>query len=252
LTVPYDLGQPYFVGMPHFPVHPPFLYGLTKLHGEIVLPEGGSSAADVITMGGHTGTHIDALNHFSCAGKFYNGKSVVDVQSYGGGVRHLSVDTIPPIARRAVLFDIAGLLEVQALEADFIVTPDHLKRCEVNVEPGDIALVRTGWAQFWRDPVKYASSIRMPGVELAGAKWLSERKPFAVGSDTLAFERMPSPNMAVHVHLLVETGIHIIENLNLEALAKDRVREFFFVGAGLKIEGGTGAPIRPLGFVQKL
>ena len=48
--------------------------------------------------------------------------------------------------------------------------------------------------------------------------------------------------MAVHIHLLVETGIHIIENLNLEELARDKVREFFFVGAPLKIEGGTGAP----------
>ena len=111
-------------------------------------------------------------------------------------------------------------------------------------------LIRTGWAQFFRDPVKYASALRMPGVELAGAKWLSERKPYSVGSDTLAFEHMPSPKMAVHVHLLVESGIHIIENLNLEELARDKVREFLFVGAPLKIEGGTGAPIRPMAFLS--
>src|SRR5215203_465151 len=113
--------------MPHFPTHSPFLYGLTKLHGEIWLPEGGSSAADVITMGGHTGTHIDALNHFSCAGKFYDGQNVLSVQSYGGGVRHLSVDTIAPIARRAVLLDIASLLNAGALEADVVITPEHLE-----------------------------------------------------------------------------------------------------------------------------
>ena len=78
--------------MPHFPTHSPFLYGLTKVHGEIVLPDGGSSAADVITMSGHTGTHMDALNHFSCAGKFFDGQDVRSVQSYGGGIRHLSVE----------------------------------------------------------------------------------------------------------------------------------------------------------------
>ena len=44
----YDLAQPYFVGMPHFPTHPPFLFGLTKKHGEYRLPSGGSSAADAI------------------------------------------------------------------------------------------------------------------------------------------------------------------------------------------------------------
>jgi kynurenine formamidase len=246
---PYDLAQPYFIGMPHFPVHSPFLYGLTKLHGEIVLPDGGSSAADVITMSGHTGTHMDALNHFSCAGKFYDGQDVQSVQSYGGGIPHLSVGTIAPIARRGVLLDIAGLLGVDALGADDVVTPEHLTDCGVSINAGDVVLVRTGWAQFFRQPAKYASAMRMPGVELAGAAWLSEKKPFSVGSDTLAFERMPSPKMAVHVHLLVHTGIHIIENLNLEELARDRVREFWFVGAPLKIECGTGSPIRPMAFV---
>jgi kynurenine formamidase len=247
---PYDLAQPYFVGMPHFPTHSPFLYGLTKLHGEIGLPDGGSSAADVITLSGHTGTHIDALNHFSCLGKFFDGQEVQSVQSYGGGVRHLAVDSIEPIVRRAVLLDIACALNVSALEPDAVITPEQLDQCDADIHPGDIVLIRTGWGQFFRDPGKYASGLRMPGVELAGAKWLSERKPFAVGSDTLAFEHMPSPKMAVHVHLLVETGIHIVENLNLELLARDKVREFMFVGAPLKIEGGTGAPIRPLGFVQ--
>ena len=245
---PYDLAQPYFVGMPHFPTHSPFLYGLTKVHGEIPLPDGGSSAADVITMAGHAGTHMDALNHFSCAGKFYDGHDVVSVQSYGGGVRHLSIDTVEPIARRGVLLDVAALLGVDALDADTVITPEHLARVQVDIQPGDVVLIRTGWARYFRDPVKYASALRMPGVELAGAKWLSERKPYSVGSDTLAFERMPSPKMAVHVHLLVESGIHIIENLNLEDLARDKVREFFFVGAPLKIEGGTGAPIRPMAF----
>jgi kynurenine formamidase len=71
---------------------------------------------------------------------------------------------------------------------------------------------------------------------------------FAVGSDTIAFEKVPSADMAVHVHLLVESGIHIIEVLQLEELAKDRVREFTFVAAPLKIEGATGAPVRPLAF----
>jgi kynurenine formamidase len=245
---PYDLAQPYFVGMPHFPTHSPFLYGLTKVHGEIPLPDGGSSAADVITMAGHAGTHMDALNHFSCAGKFYDGHDVVSVQSYGGGVRHLSIDTVEPIARRGVLLDVAALLGVDALDTDTVITPEHLARVQVDIQPGDVVLIRTGWARYFRDPVKYASALRMPGVELAGAKWLSERKPYSVGSDTLAFERMPSPKMAVHVHLLVESGIHIIENLNLEDLARDKVREFFFVGAPLKIEGGTGAPIRPMAF----
>ncbi len=40
--------------------------------------------------------------------------------------------------------------------------------------------------------------------------------------------------MAVHVHLLVESGIHIIECLNLEDLAASGAREFLFVAAPLE------------------
>ena len=55
--------------------------------------------------------------------------------------------------------------------------------------------------------------------------------------------------MPVHVHLLVERGIHIIECLNLEELAAARVRSFVFVASPLKIRGATGAPLQPLGLV---
>jgi kynurenine formamidase len=54
--------------------------------------------------------------------------------------------------------------------------------------------------------------------------------------------------MPVHLHLLVESGIHIIEVLNLEELARDRIYEFVLVAAPMKIRGATGAPVRPLAF----
>lgn len=55
--------------------------------------------------------------------------------------------------------------------------------------------------------------------------------------------------MPVHVHLLVKSGIHIIEVLNLEDLAADGVYTFTFIAAPLKIRGGTGSPVRPLALV---
>src|SRR5215472_17368147 len=101
----YDLAQPYFVGMPHYPTHPPFLFGLTKKHGDLVLEGGVSSAADSIALGSHVGTHIDALCHFSCGGKLHGGMDATAVQSDGGGIREHSVDNIAPILRRGVLLD---------------------------------------------------------------------------------------------------------------------------------------------------
>jgi kynurenine formamidase len=246
----YDLAQPYFLGMPHHPSHPPFLFSLTKMHGDYVHPSGMSSAADSIAMSGHTGTHIDALCHFSCNGRFFNGSAVVDAQSWDKGVTELSVDTIEPIVRRGVLLDIAGAMGVDALPRDFVVTPDHMDHVaatqQVEIEPGDVVLLRTGWARFWRSAKQYLSEVHGPGVALGGARWLSARKVFAAGADTIVFEFQPDPAMPVHVHLLVESGIHIVENLNLEQLAAEKLYTFTFVAAPLKIEGGTGAPVRPL------
>jgi len=245
----YDLGQPYFPGMPHYPTHPPFLYSLTKKHGELLYGDGSTSAADAIALGTHVGTHIDALSHFSCNGICFGGREVE--QSYEGGMSRLGVDSIAPIVRRGVLLDIAGLEGVEALPADFEITSDHLSRatrCEI--QGGDIVLLRTGWARYFMDAKRYINNIVAPGPGIEAARWLSSRKLFAAGSDTVAFEKVPNPSMPVHVHLLVESGIHIIEVLNLEELARERVHEFEFVGSPMNIRGATGAPLRPLAFAS--
>ena len=240
----YDLAQPYFTGMPHHPTHPPFLFSLVKRHGDYTGPAGHSSASESFALGGHVGTHIDALCHYSCDGKLYGGQDVENVQSYAGGIEKLSVDTIPPIVRRGVLLDIAG---ATILPEDFEITPAHLEAAQtVEIRPGDVVLLRTGWATYWDDPRRYVSGVRGPGPALAAARWLSARGIFAAGSDTLAFEKVPAPGMPVHVHLLVEQGIHIMECLNLEELSAACVYEFLFIAAPLKIRGATGAPIRPI------
>ena len=247
----FDLAQPYFVGMPHHPSHPPFLYSLVKQHGEYTGPGGVSSASDAIAAGTHVGTHIDALCHFSCGGKMFGDVEAAAVQSYAGGLIAHSVDTIEPILRRGVLLDIAG---DAPLAKDREVTPEDLDaavRTEgVEIQPGDVVLLRTGWAAYFDDPAKFVAQVHGPGPARAGAEWLSRRGVFAAGSDTVAFEKAPDPAMPVHVHLLVESGIHIIECLNLEALAAARVYEFLFVALPLKIRGATASPIRPVAIVQ--
>jgi len=243
----YDLGQPYFTGMPHWPAHPPFLFGLTKQHGDMVGPAGNSSAADAMALGSHVGTHIDALCHFSCGGMLHGGHAVDNLQSYGGGLKKYSVDTVAPILRRGVLLDLAG---TGPLTEDCEITPEQLEAArKTEIRRGDVVLLRTGWARYFEDARKFVNETRLPGPGLAAAQWLSAQGIFAVGSDTVAFEKSPVAEMPVHVHLLVESGIHIIECLNLEELAADGVAEFLFVGVPMKIRGATGAPVRPLALV---
>lgn len=249
----YDLSQPYFPGMPHYPTHPPFLYGLAKRHGDFVNPGGSSSAADAIALGTHVGTHIDALCHFSQDGALHGGAPAEETQSYAGGVEAHSIDTVAPIWRRGVLLDVASFQRLESLPEDCVISARLLEETAaaegVEVGEGDVVLIRTGWGRFFEDPRRFLGGMKGPGPELEGARWLSARRIFAAGSDTVAFERIPAPSMPVHVHLLVESGIHILEVLNLEDLARDRVWEFLFVAAPLKIRNATGAPVRPLAVV---
>ncbi len=243
-----DLAQAYFPGMPHYPTHPPYLFGLVKQHGEVVMGNGGSSSADGIALGSHVGTHMDALSHFSCDGRWFGNVPVE--QSQTAGMASHTIAEVAPILRRGVLFDIAGLEGVDALPANCTITPEHLAACGVEPKPGDVALIRTGWGRYFEDAKLFITgnvnaAVNGPGITLPGAKWLSERGIFAAGSDTVAFERVPSKDMEVHVHLLVEKGIYIIECLHLEELAASEAKEFLFAAAPLKLRGGTGAPIRP-------
>ena len=251
----FDLGQPYYVGMPHHPNHPPFLFGLNKKHGDYVAPNGASSASEALTLGGHVGTHIDALCHFSCGGRLHGGEEAAGVQSYDAGLRRHSVDTIAPILRRGVLLDVAGHHGMDALPPDFEITPEDFEAVEyaqkVEVQPGDVVLLRTGWGRYWNDAARFISQVHGPGPGETGAHWLSRRSVFAAGSDTVAFEKVPAPAMPVHVHLLVESGIHIVECLNLEELAARRAWAFLFVAVPMKIRGGTGSPVRPLALAAR-
>jgi len=245
----YDLAHPYFTGMPHHPSHPPYLFSLNKLHGDYVMPNGGSNTSEALALGGHLGTHMDALCHFSCGGKLFGGHDVKTSQSYEQGMKQLSVDTVEPIVRRGILLDIAGLQRVESLAADFEITPEHMEAAaseeKLEVQQDDIVLLRTGWGAFFSDPARFAAQMHGPGPADRGAHWLSSKKVFAAGSDTVNFELAPSRTMPAHIHLLVESGIYIMECLNLEQLARDKVFEFIFVAAPLKIRGGTGSPIRP-------
>jgi kynurenine formamidase len=240
----YDLAQPYFVGMPHHPSHPPFLFSLVKQHGEYFGPSGNSSASDAVALGTHVGTHMDALCHFSCNGRLFGGEEAAGAQSYGEGLTRHAIDGVAPVLRRGVLLDLAAN---GPLPEDCEITPADLESAvRADIRPGDVVLIRTGWAQYFQDPARFISQVHGPGPALAGAHWLSRRGIFAAGSDTVAFEKVPDAAMPVHVHLLVETGIHIIECLNLETLAAAGVREFLFIALPLKLRGATGSPIRPV------
>jgi kynurenine formamidase len=246
----YDLGQPWHPGMPHHPLHPPFIYGLARKHGDVHYEGGGSSANDLFAFGGHTGTHLDAVGHISKDGMLFGGIEAAAAQDYAAGLSRRSIEETPPIIARGVLLDIPGLKGVKVLEKGYPVSREDLQEAmtlqKIRIEPGDVALVRTGWAKYWNDPNLFNDHEGVPGVTLGAARFLAEAGVRLTGSDTTAYEVVPSKSLEVHIFLLVERGIQIMEMLNLEELAREKVYSFLFVVIPLKIKGGTGSPIRPI------
>ncbi len=252
-----ELGHPFFTGMPCSPNHPGFRMTLIRRHGDMVRPDGGSAANEIIVTGGHVGTHVDALAHVSHDGLMHGGVDASDAQ-VGGVFRELGAEHTPAFLRRGVLLDVAAALDLEVLAPAQGVGVTELQaaldRCGNTLRTGDVALVRTGWARHFGDGERYLSRVDgVPGVTPEGARWLAEAGVSAVGSDTTAFEQIPAGAghsvLPVHRILLVDNGIHIIEHLALEDASREGLTEFTFVMAPLRIVGGTGSPVRPLAAV---
>ena len=207
---------------------------------------------DAFSMYTHTGTHIDALNHFGLNGEVWNGFKA-DEHLGDQGWRKTGVERFPPIIARGVLVDVAGYKGVSLLPDSYSITPEDLKgaltKQAVTLQPGDVVLIRTGRMTVWPDGDRYI--LNQPGLGLAAAKRLADdMKVMVIGGDNLSLEHFPVERkdnwIPVHTFLLAQRGMPIIEVVYLEELARDRVYEFAFIAAPLKLRGASAAPFRPL------
>jgi kynurenine formamidase len=249
-----DLSHPIQKGMPIHPAHPPFHITLNNRHGDVLRSCGHSSSNELMVMSTHSSTHIDAICHVSDHGSLFGCYEATEEQRGTDLFKVHGVESIGPIFRRGVLLDVARLRGESALAPAYEITVEDLEAAEgkagTTLRKGDVVLVRTGWGQYWSKSQTYLGldSAGAPGPGAAAARWLSARKPFAVGSDTSAFEVMNHHNITLEVHmiLIAQGGIHIIENLSLEGLSEADAGEFGFVALPLRIKGATGSPLRPL------
>jgi kynurenine formamidase len=176
----------------------------------------------------HYGTHLDAPVHFP------PGKT--------------TVDQIPV----KQLFGPAVVLEVRgegAKDADYQLPAARIEEWEKRhggIPAGAIVLLRTGWAARWPDAQKYRNEdeqgrMHFPGFSLEAAKLLIERKVSGLGCDTMSIDYGASADFAVH-HLALGSGLYHLENLaDLSAMPETGA---FLVVAPIKLEGGSGGPVR--------
>lgn len=259
----YDLSVDYFIGMPSFQAAGDPSYQIFMSHtpdGTAVDNLNGVGdevnrhvcySGDVVFLYTHTGTHIDALNHFGVDGKIYNGFTPKEHL----GSRHWTrggVDVIPPIIARTVLLDIAKLKGVTCLEDSYAITvadiEAELARTGLTIQRGDAVFVRTGRMSYWPDGAKTLGNP--PGLGLEASRWLTEQGISVIGADQECIEVGPSAHednwLPGHCHFLAEAGVPMIELLNLEELSADDVTEFCVIAAPIRLRGATGAPLRPL------
>ena len=260
----YDLGVEYHKDMPSWALLGDPTYQIWMTHsprGTAVdnvlglgraMHERVSYSGDAVLMYTHTGTHIDALSHFGLDGKIWNGFHA-DQHQGDVGWKKGGVEQLPPIVARGVLIDVAGFKGVDVLPDSYRIQPEDLQgaleRQGLALSPGDAVFIRTGRMRHIDDARKFMENP--PGIGLASARWLVEDQGvMLIGADNLSLEVFPVETqenwVPVHTYLEAEKGVAIMEVVDLEALARDRVYEFAFIGAGLKLRGASGAPMRPI------
>ncbi len=263
----FELARPRFRGMPNFAGHPRFDVvsyrtprGL-RLEGEGMwaAPAGGCSGylSELIIGSAHSGAHVDALAHVTAGSDdHWHGGGRADDHLGDFGPTRGDAAALRPIWARGVLLDVPRARGVEALRAGEPVTAEDLRATAdaqgVRIAAGDVVLVRTGFMAGWPDEQRLAR-VRGAGPDLGAARWLSALGIAATGADNDNYEVVPPGSdgaaLPVHAHLLVEHGILIMENLDLEPLAAAGITEFLFVALPLKIHGATGSMIDPVAVV---
>ena len=146
------------------------------------------------------------------------------------------------------------------------VTPDYLVSVEDitaweamhgEIPAGAVLLIRTGWAARWSDRTAYlgtdligeaaVANLHFPGISEAAARWLVDARDIsAVGIDTPSIDRGQSSDFRAHV---IFYGENIVGFENVADLSELPATGSYVVALPMKIEGGSGGPLRIVAFV---
>jgi kynurenine formamidase len=254
-------GKTYSLGMTTGPdslAYPPRKFGIVVTQsndgtGPRVGENSATSNDDILMTYVGIGSQLDGLGHLGIDHRYYNGLRAQDFVA-PGGLRELGTDTVPPIATRGVLLDMAGLKGVETVRAG-----TAYNRAEIDaavkrqglapIAKGDVVIFHSGWQKKpLSDPDN--QNLQHPGVGVEGAKYLASLGVVAVGADTIAVEVIPfeNPNRPFEVHqtFLAKNGVYILENMVTGELAADRAYEFLFVLGQPKFKGAVQAVINPI------
>ena len=208
---------------------------------------------DMIVGWAGVGSQIDGLGHIGIDNLYYNCNRASDFV-VTDGLKKLGVEHIPAIATRGVLLDMAGYFNTDIVKEGTAFNQAEIegamKRQGIkSIDKGDVVLFYTGWLKLLGKDNKRFGSVA-PGLGRDGARYLASREVAIIGSDTWSFEAVPFEKDAgifeVHQILIPMNGIHILENINTEEMAKDQAWEFLFTLGPARITGGVQAIVNPI------
>ncbi|GAB5520119.1 MAG: cyclase family protein [Rhodothermales bacterium] len=193
------------------------------------------------TSAEHGGTHLDAPIHFA------------------EGRR--TVDAIPleDLIGKGIVVDVS---EAALTDPDYQVSVADFEVWEAEHGPlpdGSIVLLRTGYAQFWPDRVRYMGTdergadavalLHFPGLHPDAAQWLVDnRRIAAIGLDTPSVDYGQSGDFMAH-RILFEANIPAFENVaDMRELPP---KDFTILALPMKIGEGSGAPLRIVAMVPE-
>lgn len=219
-------------------------------------PRDFTTSDDSFRMGSQAVTHWDALSHVGYDGKLYNDTPNTVVTADGGAAR-LGIEHFGPVVTRGILLDIARVHGVDYFEENHAITGGDLDAAaalgNVEVQPGDALLVRTGQMHFLRagDRVRY--SFPSPGLSTRSIEWFRDHDVAAVATDSMTFEVYPceDPNVFMPVHMiqLRDMGLAQGQNWHLDDLAADCANDaqydFLLCATPLPLTHAVGAPVAP-------
>jgi arylformamidase len=173
------------------------------------ISRGDSANVTALSLGSHTGTHVDAPHHF------LDGRS--------------TVEAMPPeaLVGPAAVIELTEQRHVTAADLQAASIPEGTTRL----------LLKTSNSRFWEDDEFHTDFVGLAGD---AAEWLVGRGYVLVGIDYLSIERFRSPDHEVHKTLLA-ANVVIVEGLDLRAVPRG---EYMMACAPLKVVGADGAPAR--------
>lgn len=206
-----DVSAPLYTGMAHWPDNPAVSF--TRM---LSMDRGDAANVSVISMGSHTGTHMDAPIHFVPGGE---------------GIDMLPLDATIGPARVIAIGDAESITRAE-------LEPHDIQR-------GERILFKTRNSNRAWNTDDFVEDFVYISAE--AAQYLAERGVRTVGVDYLSVGGFTQDGPETH-HALLGAGIWIIEGLNLGSVEPGN---YELVCLPLKIVGGDGAParaiVRPIG-----